>query len=521
MRTGARKTSGGRLAVVLAVLAGPATPARQVGPTPPIAAALSEAPPAAAHSAFEGLLPALDRFYAKRQYQPVWTTGPSLSPAAASALRALGEAREEGLNVEDYLAAPIGALAAARDPSRAAELEVLVSLAVGRYTRDLGWGISLPSEVDKDHSYPARTFVADEVLDAVVRAPDAGAAIRAYRPATFVYNQFAQALADLRAIQARGGWKTVAAGPVLRAGDAGARVLELRARLVERGDLPLSASTGDSFDVELAAALKRFQERHGLTPDGVYGKAVVSQFNVPLATRITQIRLAMERLRWLPDYSTVRRVAVNLADFRTYVFDGNSIAFETRSVIGKRFHETPMFTAMMTYLVINPYWNVPPSIARNEILPKVKSDPDYLASHHMEMNGSSIRQLPGPWNSLGRFKFMFPNSHNVYLHDTPARALFAQADRAFSHGCVRLEQPAELAALLLADQGWTPERIEAAVAAGKPVVVTLEKPVPVTIGYATAFRTPDGLLHYRRDVYGRDARLLAALEQRSSGSWER
>ena len=509
------------LPVVLVVLSTTSAPATQIAPPSPIATALREAPAVAASVSFEGELPELNKFYSKRQLQPAWTVGPALSPAAESALGELRRAHDEGLNDEDYLVGPITALAAKRDPSKSAELDVLVSMGVARYAHDLGWGITMPSEVDRGHLYQTKPFVADEVLDAVVRAPEPGAVLHAYRPTTFVYDQFARMLTDLRAIQARGGWKTGSTGPVLRPGDTGPRVGELRALLVERGDLPATAAAGDTFDADLTEGLKRFQLRHGLAEDGVYGAATVSELNVPLSTRIQQIRLAMERLRWLPDYATGRRIAVNLADFRTYVFDGDSIAFETRSVIGKRFHETPMFQGTMTYLVINPYWNIPPSIARNEILPKVKADPGYLAKNHMEMNGSSIRQTPGPWNSLGRFKFMFPNSHNIYLHDTPARALFAQADRAFSHGCVRLEKPAELAALLLAEQGWTPERIQAAVATGKQVVVTLDKPIPVTIGYATAFRTPDGLLHYRRDVYGRDAKLLAALEQRSAGSWQK
>ena len=502
---------------VLIALAGPAV---QTPDPSPIAAALRHAPAVVARAGFEGDLPAVDRFYTKRQYQPAWTDATSLAPAGQRASAELQRAREEGLNAEDYLVTPIASLAGRRDAAVTAELDVLMSLAVARYAHDLGWGITLASEVDKANSYPLRSFAADEVLETVARAPDSGMALRAYRPTTFVYGQLAQALAELRSIQTRGAWKTFAAGAALKPGDKNARVQELRSRLVERGDLPAAEANGDEFDAALTAALKRFQERHGLASDGVCGKAVVGELNVPVSTRIQQVRLAMERLRWLPQVSG-RRLAVNLADFRAYVFDGDQIAFETRAVIGKRFHETPMFTATMTYVVINPYWNVPPSIARAEILPKVRSDPGYLASHHMEMEGTTIRQLPGPWNSLGRFKFMFPNPHNVYVHDTPARDLFGQPDRAFSHGCVRIEKPAELAALLLADQGWTPERIQAAVAAGSQVVVNLTTPMAVTIGYATAFRTPDGLLHYRRDVYGRDARLLAALEHRSAGSWEK
>lgn len=505
----------------LAVLGAIAVPSAIAQNEPPIAVALQHVPPAAAHPAFEADLPALVRFYTARQYQPVWTADGALAPAGQRVLRELQRAGEQGLDVENYLVTPLAQLSAVRDPAKVAELDVLMSLAAARFAHDLGWGITLPSEVDNGNDYAARPFAADEVIARLVQAPDAGAALRGYEPATFVYRELKQALSELRAVAAAGGWKTASDGPVLRQGDTGPRVQELRDRLVERGDLPASLATGDAFDADIAAALVRFQARHGLTEDGVCGRNVIAELNVPVSKRIEQLRLAMERIRWLPPTPASRRVAVNLADFKAYVFDGDAITFETRAVTGKRFHETPMFTALMTYVVINPYWNVPRSIARAEMLPKIAADPGYLAKNHLEMNGGSIRQLPGPWNSLGRFKFMFPNRHNVYLHDTPARALFSQADRAFSHGCVRLEKPAELAAVLLASQGWTPERIGAAVETGRETVVTLTTPVPVTISYATAFRTPDGLLHYRRDVYGRDARLLAALAHRQEGSWDR
>lgn len=487
---------------------------------PPIAVALGHIPVESAHAAYEGDIPALQQLYKKRDYQPLWTNGARLNPAGESALREFSQAAEEGLNPDDYLVGPITERLTKNDPASAAQLDVLVSLAVIRYAQAVGWGVTIPSEVDRDNFYDRRVFDAADVLQRVAASPDSGAALRAFEPQTFVYRELKQALAELRAIQAQGIWKPMSSGPTLKTGDSGPRVAELRDALIAHGDLAASATGAMTFDAELATALKRFQYRHGLTEDGVSGAAVISELNVPATTRIQQIRLAMERLRWLPPISTGRRIAVNIADFRAYLFDGDSIMFETAAVVGKKYHETPMFTASMTYVVINPYWNVPASITRNEIMPKIKADPKYLAKNHMEMNGGAVRQLPGPWNSLGRFKFMFPNSHNIYLHDTPSRTLFSLADRAFSHGCVRLQKPAELAALLLKAQGWTPERIQATVAGGQQTVITLDEPIPVTISYATAFRTPDGLLHYRRDVYGRDAKLVKALQQRSQGSWE-
>jgi murein L,D-transpeptidase YcbB/YkuD len=510
------------LAVSLLVAQAVQRPAVQ-GPVPaaepPVAAALRHVPPAAATARFENDLPAIERVYARRAYEPLWTTIAGLTSRGQRVLDEIRRAREQGLEPRDYLLDAIDRQLSASFPDAAPALDVLVSLAVTRYAHDLGWGITLPSEVDRANAYETREFTPDDVLSRVTEAPDPALALRSYEPPTFVYRDLKQALAELRAVAAAGGWQPVTAGPVLREGDRGPRVEELRQRLAERGDLPANEREGDTYDAALTAAVRRFQDRHGLTVDGICGPAVVAELNVPVSTRIQQVRLAMERIRWLPLPTSGRRVVVNLADFRAYLLDGDGITLESRAIIGKRYSATPMFTATMTYVVINPYWNVPVSIYRAEILPHVRRDPDYLRRNHMEPAGNTVRQLPGPWNALGRYKFMFPNPHNVYMHDTPARTLFERADRAFSHGCIRLERPAEFAALLLGPQGWTPEQLQRTVEAGRQVVVPLATPVPVTISYATAFRKPDGVLHFRRDVYGRDRKLLDALARRSQGDW--
>lgn len=512
-RSSTRTARGASAAAIVIALV--AASAAQAPNTSPLAVALRAVPPETARTAFENLLPVLNRYYAARDFRPIWTVGQSLTPAGRSVLAELQRAGEDGLNPADYLLGRMAGLGSRLDDAAMADREVLMSLAVIRYAHDLGWGVTLPSEVDKDNSYDVRPFDAASTLDAVATAADAGVALRGFAPQSFVYRLLKEGLAKLRDVERGGGWTTATDGPTLRQGDTGPRVQELRKLLVERGDLQAISGVGDHFDAEMTTALQQFQDRHGLKADGVYGKQAVSEFNVPLATRILQLRLGLERLRWLPQRFTGRRIAVNLADFKAYVFDDDRVAFETRAVIGKQFSETPMFTGLMTYLVINPYWNVPPSITRREILPKIKADPEYLAKNHMEMDAGSVRQVPGPWNSLGRFKFMFPNTHNIYLHDTPARALFNEADRAFSHGCIRLEKPAELAALLLAGQGWTPERIKSVVESGRNTVVTLDTPIPVAISYATAFLAPDGLIHFRRDVYGRDKKLIEALDHRN------
>jgi murein L,D-transpeptidase YcbB/YkuD len=505
-------------ALILAVLAAADPLSTQT--SPPIEAALHRPPPAAARIGLEDALPAVSGFYTARGYQPAWTGPAGLNPSGESVMRALARADEDGLNPEDYVPSALARLAAQRTTESTANLEVLLSLVVVRFARDVGWGITVPSEVDRANSYEVRPFDAGAVLGDVAAAPDPGEALRQYAPPSFVYGLVKRALADLRSRRAQRGWTQATDGPTLRKGDRGPRVAELRAILMERGDLP-QGPKDDAFDDTLIDGVKHFQDRHGLDADGIYGRKMMAELSVPLSTRIEQVRLGLERLRWLPRTSTGRRIAVNIADFKAYVFDDDRVTFETRAVVGKLFHATPMFAGRMTYIVVNPYWNVPVSIMRSELIPKAKTDPEYLERNHFEYDGTSMRQRPGPWNSLGRFKFMFPNPHNIYLHDTPARTLFNESDRAFSHGCVRLEKPAELAELLLADQGWTAQRIQSAVDTGRETVVNLEKPIPVYISYITAFLGPDGLMHYRRDVYGRDKKLIAALQQVSQGDWDR
>jgi L,D-transpeptidase YcbB len=484
---------------------------------PPIANELARFAAETRDPYLSSVIPALTRYYGERKYQPIWTDASGFNAAGRSALGALTKGDLEGLSPHDYLISPLAAASA--QPDDIAASEIRLSATILRFARDLGWGVTLPAEVDSDNNYERASFDGYSVLTRVASAPDPGVTLLGLAPKSPAYVLLKKALAQLREIRSNGGWSSASAGPTLKLADSGPRVQELRKLLVERGDLDSQNATGDTFDSTLAGALKRFQRRHGLEPDAVYGAGVVSELNVPINARILQVRLGLERLRWLPDEFTGRRVGVNLADFRVYVLDDDVVTFETRAVVGKQFHETPMFSAKMTYLVINPYWVVPTSIARNEILPKARRDPNYLNRNHMEVTGSTVRQLPGPWNSLGRYKFIFPNVHNVYLHDTPSKGLFDRTDRAYSHGCVRVDNPAGLTALLLAKQGWTPERIASAVDTGVETVVTLDVPIPVHITYVTAFMNQGGELHYRRDVYGRDRKLTAALERRGAGSW--
>ena len=321
-------------------------------------------------------------------------------------------------------------------------------------------------------------------------------------------------------------------GPALKPGGADPRVSPLRERLGITGDLVArGAGSGDFYDADLERAVRRFQDRHALSVDGVIGRQTLAALNVPLQARIDQLRLSLERARWVLESVVPRYVAVNIAGFRAAMVREGNVVWTARVVVGRAYRQTPVFRGEMQYLVLNPTWTVPPGILRNDTLPKVKQDPAYLRRENIRVidregrwidplsvnwrayGGSvpyTLRQDPGANNALGRIKFVFPNPHAVYLHDTPARNLFEQPERTFSSGCIRVEDPFRLAELLLDDPKWTRQTLQHAVDAGNTQVVRLE-PVPVFILYFTASVDPDGTLRFYKDVYQRDAGLLAAL----------
>jgi murein L,D-transpeptidase YcbB/YkuD len=310
------------------------------------------------------------------------------------------------------------------------------------------------------------------------------------------------------------------------------------------GDLP-SGATGkealQAYDAELVEAVKRFQRRHGLDADGVLGPATVQELNVPLADRVRQLQLTLERWRWLPSEFSAPPIIVNIPDFRLRALDaGNTVAMDMRVVFGAAMRtETPVFTRDMTYVVFRPYWNVPPGLMRRSILPAIRRDRNYLAKNRYEVtthNGQvvtsetisddelaqlqagrlTVRQKPGPTNALGLVKLMFPNEHHVYLHSTPATELFTRTRRDFSSGCIRVEHPAELTAWALRNNtGWSLERVRQAMQSGRDnSTVKLARPIPVFIVYGTAIAYPNDEVHFSADLYGHDARLTEALSRR-------
>jgi len=499
----------------------------------------------------------LQDFYGKRDYQPAWSTNAGPSRQAAALIAAIPTLAAEGLDTRRYSVDRLAALAQEVRNAKSfddtgsqrqlADLDVELTYTYLSLTEDLAAGSLRPEKLGIEWSVkrPAAEAGSTEAsLGAALSAKTPGDMLKNLRAATprqEGYQRLTQALAAYRAIAACGGWGTVPAGPPLKTGDSGPRVAALRARLAASDDLAATpAAPGspapDSYDEAVAAAVSHFQRRHGLEPTGKAGDETLAELNVPVADRIRQIEVNQERWRWMPASLGDRYIVVNVPDFHLDVVENGQVPLSMRVVVGKPRSHTPNFSSRMAYLQLNPEWNLPDDIAAHEIAPKLAADPGYLARHNMELvrvrgnqeegvspasadlsklgKGSPyrLRQRSGADNPLGQVKFVFPNPFDVYLHGTTSPSLFARTVRSFSHGCVRLEKPLDLAAYLLKDDPkWTPETIEAAIATGEHKTVSLPRPIPVYILYWTAWVDADGTVELRRDVYGHDAKVEQAL----------
>lgn len=333
-------------------------------------------------------------------------------------------------------------------------------------------------------------------------------------PAAPEYLRLKQALAQYRDIERRGGWPALQLPPdkrSLKPDETGAFVPQLGMRLRSTGDLEHVAA-GDVYDATMVEAVRRFQARHGLAVDGVVGRDTLAALNVPVAQRIAQIALNMERWRFMAHATPPTRIEVNVPAAEAVVMRDGEIVFRMRTIVGKKATPTPMLASAIHRIVVNPPWVVPFSIYRRDIAPAIARDPDYLQKHDMSWQGGQLVQKPGPKNALGRIKFDLPSPFAVFLHDTNAPALFASDDRFRSSGCIRVEKPMELAVHLLAPSGWSRARIEDLIGAGTTVAVRVDPPLPVVLAYWTAFVDADGSVRFRDDIYGRDAAFSAALD---------
>ena len=458
---------------------------------------------------------------------------------ASELVARLRDAEGDGLDSQDYPSKQLTTLIAdgSADKRKLAIIELYFSAAFLEYASDLKVGRFLPNKVDPNFFIEGRTIDQLAALKALSQARNIDQFFAGWQPTNAGYTALRSALADYRMLAAKGGWGVVPLGAAIKPGTADPRIPIIRKRLsLTDGPVAHVVPVGEEvYDDALVEAVKRFQARQGLDVDGVMGSTTIVAMNVPVVDRIKSIIVAMERLRWMPEDLGHQYLIVNIAGFELRRVRAGKVEERMAVVVGKPYHRTPVFSGQIRYLEFNPYWNVPPAIALNEELPKLRSNPGALAAQGYEaVQGDRVlglqtidwnrygsgnfpfqlRQRPGDNNALGRVKFMFPNPHNVYLHDSPARNLFGQRERAFSHGCIRLARPLELANQVLQAggvQGWNSERIESTVASAKTTVVNLRDPLPVHITYLTAW-IDGGVASFRQDIYGHDAKLLAALE---------
>ena len=479
-------------------------------------------------------------FYERRRFQPAWTD----SAAVNDLLRAIRDSRRDGLDPADYhqaeLERRVAEVRAMREPKAdtLADLDVLLTDALVRLGYHILYGKVDPERLEPDWNLARETDWIDpaQAMDQAIGSGHLYDAIEAYKPQHPFYTSLKLALDHYRAIEAAGGWPTVPPGPSLKPGMTSPRVPPLRQRLAVTSDLDAAAATDTSqvFDDTLKAAVQRFQDRHQLPPDGAVGPETLAALNVPVQQRIDQIRVTLERCRWVLHDLPERFIIVNIAGFKLYVVNGTTPVWETRVQVGKPYRETPIFRSDIKYLVLNPTWTVPPTILQKDVFPAVQKDPSYLSKKGLDVvdrHGEVIdpatldwstytarnfpyqfRQAAGADNALGRIKFIFPNSHSVYLHDTPHRAFFEKTSRSFSSGCIRVEKPLELAEQLLADSvHWSLKALNDSVATEQSRTVFLRPPMPVLILYWTAAVGRDGLVYFLPDVYGRDPAVIKGL----------
>ena len=470
-------------------------------------------------------------------FNPLWNEKNTRALFAA-----IDDLDKDGLNPKEYRFSEIDDLLKAKtagglSTSAQVDLDFLLSEAYLRAVYNLAFGKVDAVSLDADINFTRPISEEDPARELLkyVKKGEITEAFELSRPQNPRYGEMKKALAQYREIQAAGGWQPIEKGPTMKPGYTDARVVMLRERLHATGDGPAAASTkGDPqvFDEALAEAVRRFQARYGLEADGKVGSGTLAALNVPVEERIDQIRVNLERQRWLLHEVYDEFLAADIAGFRLYWVNDNKTIWEEKIQVGKFYAKTPLFKSKIQQIVFNPDWTIPPGIMRRSIIPNIKKDPGYLDQKGyilLTQDGRRVdpktvdwgslkgfpyivRQPPGPDNALGQVKFMFPNPHHVFLHDTNHRELFDRTARTFSSGCIRLHNPLDLAERLLDGQdGWDRERIDRTIASGKTTTVKLENPMRIVIAYGTA-TIRDDRVNFRPDIYKRDSALLKALD---------
>ena len=479
----------------------------------------------------------LPQVYEAAQFQPLWTNPRQVDEL----LRAIEDMRLDGLDPEDYHLERLnrlrGELQAAPDAVGTLDLDLLMTDALVRVAYHAHYGKVDPEQLDDTWNLRKEwqgKRGADAVLD-LLRSPSLHAAIESLKPQPPMYRKLRDALAQYRAYEAAGGWEMIPAGPTPDLGESDPRIPAVRRRLAISEDLPKNLDNGDqAFDEPLRLALERFQARHALASGKLDAKTIFSM-NLPPKVWIDQLRVNLERARWILPVNDPTFVVVNIAAFEIYFVKDGKREWNQAVQVGREFAKTPLFRDEIQYFVLNPSWTVPPSMLAETFLPQAQKDPKYLRERGLRVydrNGREVApesvnwrkyqaqnlpyrltQSPGAENALGAIKFMFPNQYYVYLHDTPNQAGFDERTRTTSGGCIRVKDPLRLAEYLVAGSRWTRAAIDAQVKSGKTETVYLTKPVPVYLLYWTAEVTQDGVLRFHSDVYDRDRSVLAALNE--------
>jgi len=477
--------------------------------------------------------------YSKNQFQPLWHRPDS----AQQLFKAISSSALEGLTPNDYHLQSLLHMqkqkdAGTQDLTLHANYDLLLTSALIRLAYDKSFG-----KVDLQHLHstwniPEKSIQQDPaaILEESIRNGNVGAALSSLSPHSVFYTRLKKALARYKSIQQNGGWSPVSAGPSIKPGMQGPRIQALRDRLFRSGDLAAENLQSPLFDTTLTQAVRRFQQRHFLGVDGVVGRRTLAKLNIPVEQRINQIRVNLERVRWISHDLPATFILVDIAEFTLYYYKNNQAIWTTKIIVGLPYHTTPSFESSIKYLVLNPTWTIPRSIVRRETIPQIQLNNDYLQEQNLHIldyqgrpiepasidwqsySGRSfpylIRQTPGPHNALGRIKFILPNKHSIYLHDTPHRGLFSKDHRAFSHGCIRVDNPLTLGELILKNDGqnWNKYRFEKVIAGGKTTNVSLKTALPIMLMYWTVNAEDSNEILFLQDIYNRDTKLLKALD---------
>lgn len=483
-------------------------------------------------------------YYERRNFEPGWQEQQDIEHL----LQLIDESTLDGLLPEDYhesLLLRYKNIISDYDqvpPQLNAEYDLLLSDALLRLIYHMIFGKVDPVRLDQNWNIYIEVDNIDppELMEKLLSAPSLYDIISRYHITDTLYLKLRNFLAYYRDIAASGGWSKVDTGPTIKPGMHDRRVTQVRSRLLATEDISDTIVTDSTlYDKSLENGIKRFQYRHGLEQDGLIGKGTIETLNIPVENKINQIRVNLERLRWILDESAPDYILVNIARFRANYVQDNKVVWHGRVQVGKTYRQTPIFEAFLKYMEVNPTWTVPPTILRKDVLPAIKKDIGYLKKKNMKVITHSgkiidpgsidwsqypaknfpyaIRQDPGPTNALGRIKFIFPNKHFVFLHDTPSKGLFGRTERTFSSGCIRVENPFDLAEELLHDQDdWNREKIDSVLESKKTKVIYMKKELPVYLLYFTAFPDfeMDDTMHFRKDIYERDSKLLNQLDSK-------